>query len=280
MACLTRLDLLERGLFEAVADAVGPGVEAFWAYGSPLVEQLGDRWLAMRVISDPVPELRPLATPRPLPNIIAVTLTVLVAAPGRYVVELNGVRALYDADGTETITEIRDLLAAGLAVIAGSENTIATAGPDQITITQTQPGTIRRLTYSAQLSAPGVSDAGVIVVSDVSAVLTVEFASYARQASGPATDAGAALQAVMGMLRSNGSIHALEAYGIKPRAIGAPVDLSAYTEGAWESRRVVTVGFSIPAVEVEAASLVSSLALSLVVRAADGPILEVITITE
>lgn len=280
MGTLTRLDLLERGLYGVVAEAVGPSVSVSWAYGDTLAEDQGDRWVSLRLASGPLPELRPMGAGCALPNVVDLTLRVTAAAAGVYWIEVNGIRASYGATVADTVTTIRDALLAGLDPLLGAENTAAASGADSITITQSQAGSIRRVRRSAQIAVTGDTTSGSVMVSEVSAAVAVEISSFSTAGPSLANSAAVAMAAIEGIHRDAAALSSLAEVGIKPRGLSNPFDLSDFRSGAWQSRQVATLSLSIPAIEARASVLVSGLSLDLVVRDNAGVTLSTIQITE
>ena len=106
-----RIDRVQQGLFEVLAEATG--VDVLFAYTEPTQQQLDVGYVVLTVGTGFGPFIRKRRRGRTIQPIDSVTITVSAVNVGkRYAVVLNGFSYFRDAVGGDTLTTVRDGLLA------------------------------------------------------------------------------------------------------------------------------------------------------------------------
>lgn len=270
LATITRLDLAERGIVEAMAVAV-PAADISWAFGSPLTADLGAQWINLTPISGLAPETQSINGGATIPNVSSLVYQVPAVVAGDLVgLRVNNVRAVVTVQPGDSSEDARDALLLALAVRLGSVNTATGSGTDQIVITASQAGSLWYAAAIGSLAYVSGVASGVAYSRRVSAILGVQVDCYSRTPSGLVGTAVQMAADATATVTSRECLAILDGYGLAPRAYSAPVNTSATVSGAWESRETLTLSLSMLQEHSEAGSPLASLSLGLVVRDAQG----------
>ncbi len=231
-----RLDRVQQGLFEALADATD--VDVGWSYSEVPQESLTAGFVSLTMVGGPGPFIRKHRRGRTLQPIDDVTLTIGLLEEERIGIVLNDFNYFVDTNPLMTINAVRlDLL----NQINDANNiepvTASNGGPAELILTADFLGAIASLSiYGESLTAgtPTLNDDFVLVTEGTQTML-VNVQAYAKERE-PRLGAWSIIQQCIAALQTEDLVELLRRFGVGIWDHSSPIDLSAIAGGHWETR--------------------------------------------
>jgi hypothetical protein len=254
-----RLDLLQLGVVELLADATGEQVS--WGYSQPVQDAGASSYVVATLISGPSPSGSSTASGQAIHAPTSLVFTVDEAEEVRYAVELNGFSYVHDATALDDETTIAAALAALIeADTDGPASALSVA--DDLTVTPSSAGSIWSYWASDLISLAATLASTPTLVTSSRRACTLRIEAFGRGRS-PRSGAWATINKVLAALQSPIASLGLAQYGVAVWAVGEPIDLSEVEGGYWESRVAVDVDVTILSTSAEPVDEIDSVTIDL-----------------
>ena len=254
MIAQLRLDLLQLGVRELVANALPENSEVLWEAQAPSRSASPDLPSVMlRVLSGPAPVHRGRAHGRAVELPSSATIVITTATVGeRYFARVNGVDYFTDGIAADTVTKIRDRLSNTMQTATGGTAPFVDAidsATDSIVLTPATPGALWGLEISGPLTASAGGLANYTLTESTYRV-GVGVQVFSRQVS-PRDGAAFHMGNILAAFEQPSNVALLSARGVAVWQRGSIIPLnSLVASSSWESRSALDVDFALRSVAV------------------------------
>lgn len=275
-----RLDRLQRGMFEALSDALSPATVG-WSYGQAAFEGVGDELVSLQMASGPSYWTQKHKRGRLILPFDSLTLEVTDATPTtRDIVTVNGIDHAVDVVA-QTPEQIRDELLALLNADPANDPWSAAAGgsPSELVITPSSFGSVFSVELFGELAEVSQTTSGdAALLTEGTRVFTITIQCFSKSRE-PRNGAWSLMSRVESVFETEEYVQQLDAYGLGLWDKGIATDISAIAGANWESRVTLDVEVAMRSAQVRPVDQIETVQATINARGDDGNIIATTTFT-
>jgi hypothetical protein len=258
-----RLDRLQQGLFEVLAEATGVDVQ--WSYSQVPGDQLGPSFVTMMMVGGPGPFIRKQKRGRIIQPVDSITLTMGPLVVGKRIgVLLNEFNYFEDVIGGDTPDIVRDRFIAQLNDVNNIEPVTASAGGagELVLVPDFTGGIVTLGIYGAVTAGVPTLNAGFVNVVTGAQTMLVNIQAFSKERE-PRNGAWAIIGQCLAALQSEDLVTKLRRFGVAVWDKTSPIDLSAVDGGHWETRVSFDVTLAARAIWVRPTEAIETVNITL-----------------